>query len=88
MATVINGAVIKDFLKWLTLKEQKLNFLKGGRTKIENWKFLVLGIHDNIKPIPDFAARPKNCPSIPSVCKLDQLLSEILQIKKTTMHFV
>ena len=43
---------------------------------------MILGMHDNIELIPDIAARPKNRPSIQSVCELDQLLFEILQILK------
>ena len=49
---------------------------------MENKKLLMVRIHDNIKPIPDFATRSRNRPSVQSFYKLDKLLSEILQILK------
>ena len=55
---------------------------KKGSTKIKCKNFLIVRIHDIIKTIPDFAVHPKNCPSVPMVSELDQLLSEILQILK------
>ena len=42
-------------------------------------KFLIVRIHDEIIPIPNFGARPKNTPIVPNVCELDQLLNEIFQ---------
>ena len=43
---------------------------------------LLVGIHDNIKPIPDFAVRLKIFPSETMVSELSQILSEVLQIIK------
>ena len=59
------------------MKKQKLKILKKCVTKMKDKNFLILGIHDNIKPIP---ARPENHPSAPIICDLDKLLNEILQI--------
>ena len=38
---------------------------------MKNKNFLIVRIHDNIIPIPDFSARPKNHPSVPNFCELD-----------------
>ena len=54
--------------------------------KIKN--FQMLRIHDNIKPIPLFAVRPKSRPSVTSICELDQLLSEVFQkFEKNNLAF-
>ena len=47
-----------------------------------------LKVHDNIEPLPDFAARPANRPSVPSICESDQMLSGNLKIlkKKYILH--
>ena len=45
-------------------------------------KNLIERIHADIKPIPDFAARPTNYPSVLKVCDLDQIISEIFQKTK------
>ena len=58
-------------------KKKAKNFEKKAN---QNKKILVSRFHDNIKSIPDFATRPKNHPSFPNICELDQLLSEILHI--------
>ena len=58
------------------------NILKKGSIKIKTKKSLILRIHDIIKPLPDFVARPANRLSVTSVCELDQLLSGVLQILK------
>ena len=56
----------------LTLRKPEQNFLKkAAPKKIE--KFLFVKIHDIIKPIPDFIARPKNWQSFKCVCKWDQV---------------
>ena len=60
---------------------------KTAPKKFDN--FLIVRIHVNIKLSPDFAARPRNCPSVPNVCELIEMSSQILQILiKTMMHFV
>ena len=56
-----------------------INLLKFTKALLRIKKFLIVKIHGIIKPIPDFAVRPKICPSVPMVSELDQL-SEILQI--------
>ena len=60
----------------INIKETKA---KKVSTNIKIKKFLIVRIHD-IKPVPDFAARPTNFPSVASVCELDQSFSE--NIKK------
>ena len=62
--------------------KKKQNILKKGRIKIKTKKSLILRIRDIIEPLPDVVAPPANRPSVPGVCKLDQLLSGVLQIKK------
>ena len=66
----------------MTLKKQKQNILKKGSIKIKTKKSLILRVHDIIRPLPDFAARPANRRSVPVICELDQLLNGILQILK------
>ena len=52
-------------------------------------KSLILRVHDSIEPLPDFVKRPANRPtSVPTICDLDQLLSEILQILKKKNFFL
>ena len=58
------------------------NILKLGTIKIKTKKFLILRVHDIIKPLPEFVGRPENQPSVPKICQLDQLLSGILQMLK------
>ena len=70
------------------MKKTKAKYFEKGSFKIKTKKSLILKIHDVIEPLPEFVARPANWPGVPSVCELDQLLSEILQILKKTMHFV
>ena len=56
--------------------------LKKGSIKIKTRKSLTLRVHDITELLPDFVARPGNRPSFPSICKLEQLVSGILQILK------
>ena len=79
MGVVINRAVDKKFCQKLTFKKRKQKILKKAA---QNKKFLIARIHDNIKFINNFSARPIDRPSIPIVCEIDQLLSETLQIIK------
>ena len=73
---------MKNSVSNLHKKKQNQNNLKKGSIKIEIKKILIVGIHDNIKPIPDCAEPPTNSSSVPIVCELDRLLSGTLQILK------
>ena len=68
-----------------SIKKRKQNILKKGSINIKIKKLLIVRIHDNIKPIPEFAAHPATPP--PSVCELEQLLIERLQIIKAKIIF-
>ena len=58
------------------IKKQKQNVWKKGSTKVKFKKFLIVRIHDNM-------ARARQTAQVFQIfCKLDQLLSEILQILK------
>ena len=82
MGALFDGALNKKFWQYLTLKKQKQNILKKGGTKIKITKFLIVGIREIINLILNFCRTPKKPPSVPNVCKLDKLLSEILQISE------
>ena len=65
----------------INTKKIKKNVSKKRRQLKKIKKFLIVRVHDNIKPIPDFPARPTNCPITPSFCcRLGQILTEILRI--------
>ena len=64
----------------IDIEETIEKYFEKGSFKIKTKKSLILRIHVNIKPLPDFVARLENRPSVPSFCELDQSLSGILQI--------
>ena len=45
-------------------------------------EFLNVKIHDDIKPIPNFAMRPRICPSVPMDSDLEQLFRKYFKYLK------
>ena len=67
MGFVDDRAAIKNFLSIISIKKRMQNILKKGSTKIKIKKLPVVRVHYIIKPVSDFAARPKNRPSARTV---------------------